>query len=131
MKQFEYIHWLLAALIFVAMLLVGCSSARPYTASEKTWLTHAIIGQSLDVVTTDMALSDDRMREANGIWWNPEDAGGMLAGKFVVMGTGYLVGQWKPEWRKVIWASIGISGYGAATWNTYQMIENDVQPWSD
>ena len=131
MTRIEAYHWIAVVLLVVIMACSGCSSARPYTASEKTWLTHAIIGQSLDVVTTDMALTDDRMSEANGIWWNPEDAGGMLAGKFALVGVGYLIGQWKPEWRTSIWAALGISGYGAATWNTYQMIENDVNPWGE
>jgi hypothetical protein len=111
-------------------LLVGCSSARPYTSTEKTWLTHAIIGQSLDVVTTDMVL-DTGGSEMNGVWWNPDDAGSMLATKFAILGAGYLVGQWKPEWRTAIWSALGISGYGFAGWNTYQMIENDINPWED
>lgn len=131
MKQLEYSHWIAAALIVLAMALAGCSSARPYTASEKTWLTHTIIGQSLDVITTDMALSDDRMYEANTVWGDPKDASRILVGKAVVVGCGYLVGQWKPEWRKTIWQTLGISGYGAATWNAYQMIDNDVHPWSN
>ena len=130
MKRIELYHWIAVALLTLAMALSGCTSARPYTSAEKVWMTHAIIGQSLDVVTTDMALQTGA-EEMNPIWWNPEDAGGMLAGKFVLMGAGYLVGQWKPEWRTTIWAALGISGYGAATWNTYQMIDNDIKPWGN
>jgi len=120
---------LFTILLISVIISSGCSSARPYTQNEKVFLTHAIIGQSLDVVTTDMALDSNNFDEANGFWWNPEDAGSMLATKFILLGTGYLVGQWKPELRTWIWGVFGVSGYGAATWNTYQMIDNDINPW--
>lgn len=132
LKQLELWHWVAAAvLVAIVALTAGCSSARPYTAKEKTWLTHAIIGQSLDVVTTDMAMHSGKFDEMNGLWWDPQDAGSLLAGKFAIMGVGYLVGQWKPEWRTTIWTAFGVSGYGLATWNTYQMIEHDAKPWGE
>jgi len=131
MTSIEAYHWIAVAVLVLIMACSGCSSARPYTASERVALTHAIIGQSLDAVTTDMFLTDDRMREANGIWWNPEDAGGMLAGKFVLIGVGYLAGEVWPDSRKSIFYIIGGGGYAAATWNTYQMIEHDVNPWGE
>lgn len=111
------------------LLLVGCTSSRPYTPVERTALVHALIGQSVDVVTTDMAMSDERFEEGNPIWWNPEDSGSMLASKFIIVGVGYLIGEVKPNWRTPIYYSIGGAGYAAGAWNTYQMIEHDVSPW--
>ena len=110
----------------------GCASPGgrvAYSAAERRAVGHAIVGQSLDVVSTSMALEDEKLAEGNSIWWNPEDAGSILAGKVALMGAGWLLGEWQPTWRRAIWTTLGVAGYGAASWNTYKMIEADANPW--
>jgi hypothetical protein len=134
MKTLERIHWIVAALLVLAMALTGCASApnrgRPYTPSERRALGHAILGQSLDMMTTSMALTSDRMQEGNPIYWG-DDAEAIIVGKLVMMGGAYLVGEAWPDSRKTMWWIIAGGGYIPATWNTYQMIEHDVNPWRD
>ncbi len=111
----------------------GCASpdhGRPYTPSERQAFGHAILGQSLDMMTTSMALTDDRMQEGNPIYWG-DDAEAIIIGKIVIMGGMYLIGERWPETRKSLWWTSAVGGYLPATWNTYQMIENDVDPWKD
>jgi hypothetical protein len=124
------VSMMLAAVVALLVCASGCSSTRvPYTAGERRALVHAIVGQSLDVVTTDMALSSSESAEGNPIWWNPEDAGGMLAAKLAIMGAAYLVCEWQPSWRGWVWPSLGIAGYGAAAWNSWQMMDKGINPW--
>jgi hypothetical protein len=116
--------------MILAALASGCASGprQPYSASEFRWATHGIIGQSLDVATTSMALGDDRIVEGNPLWWS-DDPGAMLAGKIAVVGLCFLVGEIWPEYRSAIWQIAAITGYGAAGWNTYLMMDNNITPW--
>jgi hypothetical protein len=112
-------------------MCAGCATParRPYSAGERRALVHAITGQALDTVTTSMMLQDDRVSEANPIWWDARDAGSILAGKVVVMGATYLLLEWKPELRRTMWWMFAGGGYAAAAWNTGLMIRHDVRPW--
>ena len=127
----EAYHWIAVAMLVLIMACSGCSSARPYTRSERTALAHALVGQSLDVVTTDAALQSGQMREANPIWGDPDNAMPILIGKAAVLGLVWLYCEWRPQDRKSVWTILGVFGYGAAAWNTYQMIDNDVNPWGE
>lgn len=111
-------------LIGVLLLLTGCVTAnyRPHTPQEKQLLVHALIGQSLDCVTTSIALNSGDFQEGNEIWWNSEDTGGVYAAKVSMLGVGYLIGNLQPNWRKWIYGIMAGGGYGAAGWNTYQML---------
>ena len=122
---------LLAAIALLIALLTGCQTTRPYTAGERQAMAHAVIGQSLDVATTSMALQDEDIAEGNSAWWDPEDSGSILATKLVLGGVVYLLGEWKPDWRKQMWRVLGGGGYVAAGWNGYLMIKHDVDPWDD
>jgi len=127
MTRSELTHWAVASLLAAAMAMQGCTSARPYTHRERVLFGHAIAGQSLDVLSTSALLSDDRFEEGNPLL--PSDAASIAVVKLAVMGAAYLVGEAKPEWRESIWLALGIFGYGGAAWNTYQIIDNDVEPW--
>jgi hypothetical protein len=133
MTTIERAHWIVAALLTLSMALSGCASVdrgRPYTPSERQAFGHAVLGQSLDAMTTSMALTDDRMSEGNPIYWG-DDAEAIIVGKLVMMSAAYLVGEAWPDSRKTMWWIIAGGGYLPATWNTYQMIEHDVNPWED
>jgi hypothetical protein len=114
----------LAAIL--ALLLAGCSTYRPYTPREKTLMGAALTAQALDVATTSYVLSDGGI-EANGLWWG-NDSGEMLAAmlstKIVICGTAYLAGQAWPDARPWLWSIVGAGGAAGATWNTYQIIDN-------
>ena len=115
--------------IVLVLVVAGCATSRPYTARERRAVAHAVVGQSLDCVTTSMSLQDERFSEQNNIWWNPEDTGSMLAGKAALIGVVYLIGEIWPDARYAMFLSIGGAGYTCAGWNTYQMIKHDVDPW--
>ena len=118
-----------AALVIAS--LTGCQTTRPYTSQEKQAMTHALIGQSLDVVTTSMALQGKDIEEGNDLWWNPEDSGSLLATKLAFGGIVYLLGEWKPDWRAAMWWILGGGGYAATAGNVWLMVDYDVNPWED
>ena len=127
-------RWVIFATLMLSLIFAqGCASpdrGRPYTPSERRAIGHAVLGQSLDMMTTSMFLTSDRLQEGNPIYWG-DDAEAIIVGKLVMMGGAYLIGERWPVARKSMWWIIAGGGYIPATWNTYQMIENDVDPWKD
>jgi len=118
--------------LLLAVLLLGCAtSGRPYSAKERLAFGNAILGQSLDVMTTSMAMEDSRVSEINPVFWSDDDIEAVLAGKIVIMGAAYLIGEFWPNSRRSTWWILGGAGYAAAGFNTYQMIDNSVNPWSE
>jgi len=109
-------------IMLAVLALCGCASFdpyRPYTRSEKMWFSQAIIGQSLDVLSTSWAL-DQGGAEQNPLWHNPEDTGSLIAGKTAILGAAYIYGLYFPKHRSTLYKVIAAGGYGAAGWNVYQ-----------
>lgn len=112
----------------LAALLTGCASdaGRAYTPSERLAFTHAVIGQSLDVITTSYGLHDDPdLAEGNPVYWDPEDTGSILACKIMTMGVSGLVGWAWPSTRKWLWWGNAGLGYAAGAWNGYTILSED------
>lgn len=112
----------LATTLVALLLFSGCSSFepyRPYSRSEKMWFSQAVIGQSLDALSTSWAL-DRGGEEQNPLWHNPEDTGSLVAGKAAILGAAYVYGLYFPDSRKTLYKVLAVGGYGAAAWNTYQ-----------
>jgi len=122
----------LTALLISVILMCGCTtSGRPYSPSERIAFGNALVGQSLDVVTTSMALEDPRVLEGNPVFWSDDDIEAVLTGKILFMGVGYLIGEIYPQYRKTIWWTLAGSGYVGAIWNTGSMIEHGTNPWEN
>jgi len=95
----------------IALMLSGCATSRPYTKGEKWALAGAVVGQAWDVGSTAYAVSNyDNLSESNPMWDDLDDQelmGAMLLTKAALLGGGYLLGEWKPDWRIKIYSVIG------------------------
>jgi hypothetical protein len=137
MRKLQKIHIrgfaIALALIAIAALISCCSgcstSGRAYSPDERIAIGNALLGQSLDLATTSMALEDERVFEGNPLFWSDDDIEAVISGKLVFFGLGYLAGEVWPQHRKTIWWALGVTGYAGASWNTYQMIEHGTNPW--
>jgi hypothetical protein len=120
-----------AALVALAIALAstGCATSRPYTGREKAALGFAVAGQAWDVGSTAYAVSKyDNLSEANPFWDDLNDQElmcSMLLTKAAILGGGYLLGEWKPDWRVRIYSIIGGVGATAGAANTYLITQQD------
>jgi len=111
--------------ISIALLsaCLGCATSpyRPHTATEKNLLASAIVGHSLDAVSTSYGVRHG-MEEANGFWWDEKDTGSIYAVKAAMIGTFYIIGNFYPEKRSTLYKILAVFGYGPAMWNTYHIL---------
>jgi hypothetical protein len=117
------------AAMMAAMVIAtsGCATSRPYTKGERIAFAGAVAGQALDMGTTAyFTYGVDGVEEGNPIFANAGD-GELMASLFItkaaLLGGGYLLGEWKPNWRTRIYSVIGCVGAGAGVANMYTINE--------
>lgn len=117
---------LLLLLCVAATVASGCATGgyRPHTEREKFWLGQACFGKALDASFTSAAVGSGEFREGNRGFsqFNMEDNGGILAVNAAIISGAYLIGYAFPNARTPMYKAIAFTGYGAATWNAYQMV---------
>jgi len=108
-----------------AVIMTGCATSRPYTKGERIAFAGAVAGQAWDMGSTAYAIcGTDDFNETNPIFSDMDD-GQMMASLFLtkaaLIGGGYLLGEWKPNWRIGIYSIIGGTGAACGAANTYTM----------
>jgi len=110
-------------ILTLTLLLLGCSSYRPHTKTEKYWLAAMISAQAADVATTEYALHRG-LHEANPILGKDPSLGKTIGIKALSVGVIYLMGQIDPKRRKLYYQIGTVVGLAPAIWNWYQIERN-------
>jgi len=104
--------------------LSGCITARDYTPKESAAMIYAVTGQAADIASTAYGISGNECSEANPVFnWadnNTELLVVISAGKLLMIGGFFILGEFFPDSRTLMWGITGTVGYGASIWNLNQ-----------
>ena len=130
-KEHKHGFTVSAALVALAIALAstGCATSRPYTKAERWAFAGAVAGQAWDVGSTAYAVTAyDNLSESNPMWDDMDDSElmvSMVLTKVALLGSGYLLGEWRPDWRVKIYSIIGGVGATAGAANTYLISQQE------
>lgn len=119
---FNKIMWVFRAKTAVVCVVLSLSGCDSWTKQDKDLFTILICAQTADFVTTEYAL-DHGFKEINPLLGDFPDDTDIVLFKAGAIGLFYVLGEIWPEHRETIYMTGIISGFGAASWNGYQIIE--------